>query len=290
MKRCIHFFVAIAVASGISALAEASCDRWKGGKDPLSEVELKELMRKSYNVEQPLVERSHHARMLMESPVRIKKPISFLGRTFGEVRPISTNTCRTSYNDIVPEYRTSCNLDERYFAFDKVQERISPSSHRLHTLNFYYRDYTYGTDGPSPLNRYRNGRDFLEEGRAIVADLEKRLGAPLQKLQLMSPIWPFRPGVKMSQAWSGPVPECYLCDETSWVTSRHAVATSNTNLGRVRVILKLQITYYDEFLLTLSIIDSVERTRCRDEYEKESKKVNHKSESKEFEYCEEIDI
>ena len=290
MKLSTYLFVAIAVASGTCTVAGSFCGRWKDWKDPLSEVELKSLMHKSYNVEKSLVERSRQARKPMESSVRIKKPISFLGRTFGEVRPVSTNTCRTGCSDIVSEYRQTYNLEERYFAFGQVQERISPCSHRLHTLNFYYRDYTYGVDGPSPLGRYRNGCDFLAEGRAIVADLEQRLGVPLQKLQLMSPIWPFRPGVKMSRAWSGSIPECYLCDEASWVTSRHAVATSNTNLGRVRVLLKLQITYYDEFLLTLSISDSVERTRCRDEYEKESRKKNHEPESKDLEYCEEVDI
>ena len=262
---------ATAFAEESNASARPSCSIWKDWKDPLSQLELDALMKKSSMVEKSLVERSRQARKPMESSVKFVTPISFLGRTFGEVRPVSTNSCCSFRNKVVAEYFPWRKLEERYFAFDHVYEHMSPCSHRLHTLRFFYRDYAYGGAGPYPLGRYRTGRDLLKEGRAIIADLEKRLGAPLQKLQLMSPLWPYRPGVKMSTCWSGVVPECYLCDESIWTTARHAEATSSTNLGRVHVKLTLMITYYDEFSLTLDISDGIESKRCKDEYEREAR-------------------
>lgn len=239
--------------------------KWKDWKDPLSESELNALMHEHYTVAKSLVERSRQARIPMESSVKLEKPISFLGRTFGEVRPVGTNACRTVCNDTVSEHRQTYDL--KYFAFDHVAEHMSPHTHRLHTLDFCYRDYAFDVDGPYPLGRYDDARDFLREGQSIIADLEQRLGAPLQKLQLMRSLWPFRPGVKMSRAWSGAIPECFLCDEDIWVASRHAVAESNTNLGRLHIRLMLHITYYDEFYITLSISDVEELARCREESE-----------------------
>ena len=75
--------------------------------------------------------------------------------------------------------------------------------------------------------------------------------------------------MKMSRCWGGTLPEYYICDESAWPTSRHAVAISNTNLGRLNVRLSLAITYYDEYSVSLIISDRVESARSKGEYEEE---------------------
>ena len=255
--------------------AEGLRSKWKDWKDPLSEEEIKELMKRDMHVDRALVEKSRKVRAPLESTVKFEAPATFLGRTFGEIRSVNTGSYML-HNDVLEYYYPTRGLDEAYFAFGHVVEYMSPKSHRLYRLSFGYMDYGYGSQGVlQPLGRYKSGTQLLEEGRAILADLERRLGAPLQKLQFMSQIWPYRPGMKMSgRFWSGPLPEYYICDESAWPTSRHAMAISNTNLGRLNVRLALTITYYDEYSLSLDITDKVETGHSRGEYEEEVRRRN----------------
>lgn len=148
------------------------------------------------------------------------------------------------------------NQDHKgYFAFNWAIEHLSPRSCRLYGVELMYHDY----DLNGPLKRYANGSQFLDEGRAILKDLQRRFAVPLQELRLASPVWPWRPGQKQSRMWSGPIAESYLCDETTWVTSRHAIAWSTTIAGNLIVSLQLSLTYYDEYKMRLYVMDAEER-------------------------------
>ena len=87
----------------------------------------------------------------------------------------------------------------------------------------------------------------------------------------------------MSRCWSGVLPEYYICDESAWPTSRHAMAVSNTNLGRLNIRLSLAITYYDEYSLSLDITDKVESERSKGEYEEEVRRRNGAAKKSEHE-------
>lgn len=279
----ISVMSSLAVFSAGGENAEALRSKWKNWKDPLSQDEIAELMKRDMNVDPALVEKSNKARVPLESTVKFDAPATFLGRTFGEVRMVSTNSYMSIYNGILQCYHPIRRLDEAYFAFDHAIEYMSPQSHKLYELSLVYRDYASDSQGVHPLGRYKNGAQLLEEGRAILADLECKFGAPLQKFQFMSPIWPYVPGAKTSWNWGGSLPKYYICDESAWPTSRHASAISNTNLGRLNVRLALAISYYDEYSLSLRISDMVESARSKGEYEEEVRRRKGVVKKKDYE-------
>ena len=248
---------------------------WKGWKDPLGsdkEIDWEDIGRKEAEARRLVGEKTREALKPMIVPATQNKPMTLPWGTFGGIGSVRTNSSMYVHNGVVREYFPSRKLDNPYFAFDNVTERRSPKTHRLHTLSFAYQDYGHGVDGwPCPLGRFHNGADLLAEGRAVLADLSTKMGTQLQEFRLTSPVWPYRPGVKMSRMWSGPIAECYLCDESAWITSRHAVATSSTIIGRLSVKLNLKITYYDEYSMCLDISDCDEVKRSEAEFQESLK-------------------
>lgn len=238
---------------------------WEKWEDPLKDVDLDEVNAKDASVRQQLGEVSKRAKKPFLSSKAITNQIEFLSWSLGSVVATNDKCARIIYNDVPFETILHSSLDGNYFSFNLIRQRLSPQSNRLYGIELEYRDY----DLSGPLGRYANGRQFLDEGRAILQDLQKRFAVPLQDLQLAAPVWPYRPGQKKSRVWGGPIPESYLCDETLWVTSRHADAWSTTFAGNLIVSLNLSLTYYDEFKIRLLIMDKAERDSSDKEFMKE---------------------
>ena len=158
MVFLMSVMVSLAVFSAGGENAETLKSRWKNWKDPLSEGEIRELMKRDMHVDPVLVEKSRKARVPLESSVKFEVPATFLGRTFGEIRTVSTNSYMLIYNGVVQYYYPIRRLDEAYFAFDHVFEYMSPQSHKLYELSLVYRDYASDSQGVLyPLGRYKNG-------------------------------------------------------------------------------------------------------------------------------------
>lgn len=247
---------------------------WRGWKDPLSESELKALMRDEGRIRQEKGGASKKASEPSVSPVSLKSPITFLGMTFGAVGTVSTNSCCYWIKDVMREFNPQVQLVLPYFCMSRVVETRSPASHRLAKIWLQYVDYTYA-HGPS--GRYGSGKDLLDEVRRIRVDVGRRMGTPLQELRLFRQIWPYHPGVKASQCWSGPIPDKYLCSEDEWVNARHSFAYSRTISGDYRIDISARQIYYDERSVSVVITDLKESLRSEREFATEFLK-KHKPE------------
>lgn len=247
-------------------------EEWKQWKDPLSKPEIEQLCKLHYEFRKTLRSKTQESlKPLIVDSTDIAK--SFCGRTFGETISVEENACKYVHLGVVREYSPRRVLQESYFPFSDVVEYASPKSHRLFKMSFYYRDFEYAGHWPQPIGRYLNGAELLKEGKDILANLSSRFGVKLQEFHLMTTVWPYRPGVKMSRAWGGPIPDSYPCKEADWIKARHADAVSTTVVGTVRIRLKLSITYYDEYSISLEISDLEEMERSRMEFEELSTKA-----------------
>lgn len=230
-------------------------------KDPLSEEEIKGLMEMHGRYEREKGAESKKAHEPTESAVSLKSPISFLGRMFGQKRAVADGQ-RTYRNDVLECYHPHVVLEEPYFCFDCVSEYLSPST-RLYSMTMWYSDYDSIT---GPKGRFRDASQALETTRAIVRDLENRLGTPLQELRLFRQLWPYHPGQKMSQMWGGSIPENFICTEQEWLEARHGFGHSRTHAGDYNIHVWINKIYYDEYTVGVTIEDAVEADRAKTEY------------------------
>jgi hypothetical protein len=240
---------------------------WREWKDPLSEKELSQLFKLEYECRKTLGAKTQEALKPLVVAVSNDVEKSLCGRTLGETRSVNKHSGKCFRDGVVQEYFSTQKLQEPYFAFSQVTEYVSPITHRLFKMSFHYGDVTFSKGFPLPQGRYQSGSQLLEEGRNILADLSSWAGCQLQEFRLMTTVWPYRPGVKMSRIWGGPIPASYLWNESEWMVARHADAVSTTVIGRVRIRLQLSITYYDEFSVSLEILDLEEEKRSRAEFE-----------------------
>ena len=230
-------------------------------KDPLSEEEIKALMEMHCRYEREKGAESRKAHEPTVSDVPLKSPISFLGRTFGQKRAVADG--QRSYRDGVLEcYFPRVVLEEPYFCFDNVSEYLSPST-RLYSMTMWYSDYDSET---GPKGRFRDASQALDTARAIVGDLGKRLGTPLQELRLFRQLWPYHPGLKMSRMWSGSIPQSFICTEKEWLEARHGFGYSRTRAGDYSINVRISKIYYDEYSVSVTIEDAVETERARTEH------------------------
>ena len=271
-----------AVIDGVarsSTVANERCGElvdWSNWKDPLEPIDMQKFYKEEEEVRSRLGEKTREALKPIMSSVRLAPGMTFLGMTFGSRYPINEKGEMCISSGVVCEYFPTVALDKQYFPFHCARRHLSPVSHRLFKLCFFYCDYDHGgpNNSPRPIGRYRSGKELLDEGRAVLADIEAKTGVPLQAFQLTKPVWPYRPGVKRSRAWSGKAPECYLCDEKDWVVARHAEAISHTVSGDYSIVIKLKITYYDEYTISLTITDNIELMKSRAEHEELKKRTD----------------
>lgn len=236
---------------------------WMRWKDPLSEPELKKIMSDEGRIRKELGAVSERSLEPTVSAVSLMSPQSFLGLTFGEPGPVSTKSNCLTVVDVLKEFQPVAVLEDAYFGMKRVEMTRSRSSHRLAKLQLRYNDYD-GIRGP--LGRYCSGKALLEETRKIRADIERRLGVPLQELRLYRQNWPYHPGIKMSQCWGGSIPDKYLCSEAEWIEARHAFAYSRTVSGDYRIEIIARQIYYDERSVAIVITDWKEMQRLEKEF------------------------
>ena len=247
-----------------------AADKYVPWKDPLTKDELDALMRLHYKFER---ERGAEAKKAHEPTVAepaLKSPISFLGLTFGAVGKVNEKGERCYYNGVPKEYFPSHALPQPYFCFQSVREHRSPKTKRLFKISMGYQDYDRlkGSKG-----FVKDPRQALETGRAIVTDIGRRLGVPLQELRLFRQIWPYHPGVKMSTCWSGAIPENYVCTEEEWLRTRHGFAHSRTRTGDYRIHVSVEKIYYDEYTFSVTVEDAKELANAEKEFEEASSKA-----------------
>lgn len=249
---------------------------WREWKDPVSKKELSQLFKLEHECRKTLGAKTQEALKPLVVNVSNHVEKSFCGRTFGETRSVNKHSGKRLRDGVVQKYYSTQKLQESYFAFSQVTEYVSPITHRLFKMSFHYGDVTFDKGFPLPQGRYQSGSQLLEEGRSILADLSSLVGEQLQEFRLMITVWPYRPGVKMSRIWSGPIPDSYLCNEDNWIKARHADAVSTTVVGSVRIRLQLSITYYDEFSVRLEILDLEEEKRSQAEFEELSAEAKNR--------------
>ena len=263
--------VIILIFASLSAVcASGAADKYVPWKDPLSKDELDALMRLHYKFER---ERGAEAKKAHEPTVAepaLKSPINFLGLAFGAAGKVREKGECCYCNGVLKEYFLSQALPQPYFCFLSVREYLAPHTKRLFKISMRYRDYDRlkGSKG-----FVKDPRHALETGRAIVNDLGKRLGIPLQELRLFRQIWPYHPGIKVSTCWSGSIPENYVCTEEEWLKARHGFAHSRTRTGDYRIHVSVEKIYYDEYTFSVTVEDAKELANAEKEFEEASSKA-----------------
>lgn len=233
-------------------------------KDPLSKDELDALMRLHYKFERERGDEAKKAHEATVAETALTSPITFLGLTFGAAGKVREKGECLYHNGVLKEYFPSHALPQPYFCFLSVREYRAPKTKRLFKISMRYQDYDRlkGSKG-----YVKDPRHALETGRAIVKDLGRRLGVPLQEIRLFRQIWPYHPGVKMSTCWSGAIPENYVCTEEEWLRSRHGFAHSRTWSGDYFIHVSIEKIYYDEYTFSVTVEDAKELANAQREFE-----------------------
>lgn len=244
-------------------------------QDPLSQAELTALMENESRVARGKGAASKAALMPTHAVADLSHPQTFLRYQFGSTislgdYPWSKYQCAYTVEGITRKYHPLKFLTSPYFSFDYATLECAPVSRRLYRIMLLARSI----DGGARLEFGKSPEATLAEAQTILSDLERRLGIKLQDLRFFKQNWPYHPGHKMSQAWSGAIPDCYLCSEAEWKMARHAFAYSRTIVGDYSISLKVSQVYYDERTITLTITDLAEKANAEMEFEREFLKVH----------------